>query len=148
MKKREKTANESLREGMLGNPYIRFRVNRVENVLLPGMPDINYCSGGREGWIETKAPKEPKRDDTPLFGSNHKISQDQMNWHLDQTQNGGRSFIYIQTDKRRMLISGRLADKINTATIAWLLGASLWSAPRPTKEIDWNRLRLILAGAS
>ena len=27
---------------------------RVENVLLPGVPDVNYCSNGAEGWLELK----------------------------------------------------------------------------------------------
>ena len=61
------------------------RLDRIENAVVTGMPDINMCIGGTEVWIEQKSPKEPVRSTTPLFGSNHKISQEQANWFLRQT---------------------------------------------------------------
>jgi len=146
MRKTERASNATLRKHLTGNPFIRFRLHRIENIAGEGTPDLNYCTSGREGWIETKSPVEPKRPDTPLFGSNHKMSQEQMNWHLEQWQNGGRSFIYIDSDKRRLLIPGWLGDRINTATIAELEAMALWKAMKPTKEDQWNALRLRLSG--
>lgn len=106
------------------------RIERIENVITAGTLDCNYCVTGSEGWIEIKAPTEPKRLTTPLFGSNHKLSQDQCNWILAQRKAGGRAFVWIGTNKRRMLIPGLYADEINHMCVGELLDCSIWSALR------------------
>ncbi len=122
------------------------RIDRVENFVGLGFPDTNLCFSGMESWIEIKAPTEPKRETTKLFGSNHKVSQDQMNWFLRQRKAGGRGFIYIQTDKRRMLIDGtQHADEVNEKTINELLDIALWDASIPTSKAEWMDLRDCLA---
>lgn len=103
------------------------RLERIENVLVPGMPDVNGCFSRNEFWIETKQPREPKRVTTPLFGSNHDLSLEQRNWFLTQRNAGGNGIIYIQTDQlTRMFIGGEHADKINNATMMELLLMSFW----------------------
>ena len=74
------------------------RLDRVENFVVAGMPDINFCSEGKESWIEQKSPIEPKRQSTKLFGSNHKISQDQKNWFLRQMKAEGNAYFLIVTN--------------------------------------------------
>ena len=98
-------------------PQGRDRLDRIENVVVIGMPDINFCSENVECWIEQKSPKEPVRGTTRLFGSNHKVSQDQMNWFKRQLDAGGNAYFLIVTDKRWMLIGGELADEINNMTV-------------------------------
>lgn len=120
------------------------RIDRIENIRVDGMPDTNVCLSGIEAWIEFKSPKEPKRATTPLFGSNHKVSQDQKNWFLRQTLAGGRCYFLIVSNKHGMLLPGQQADYINLMTVAELLKAALWSAPRPLRAMDWARLREIL----
>ena len=105
------------------------RFERIENVLVAGTLDANYCIKGCEGWIEIKAPREPKREGTPLFGSNHKLSQEQANWILAQRRAGGRAFIWVGTDKRRILLPGMVADHLNEMTMAEILEAAWWSRP-------------------
>lgn len=119
------------------------RVDRIENVISSGMPDLNGCLvGGNEFWIETKAPTEPKRATTPLFGSNHKLSQDQLNWFMRQVKAGGRCFVYIETDTRRLLVHGSHADKINTATMDELLKVCSWQSVKPTRNKEkWDEFR-------
>ena len=126
------------------------RLDRVENVVGTGMPDVNFCSRGVECWIEMKSPKEPKRASTPLFGSNHKLSQDQKNWLLRQCRAGGFSYVLIATDKRWMLISGRHADDLNGLTVLELLSRSVWSTDKPVRDKEnWAKLRGVLqAGES
>lgn len=103
------------------------RLDRIENVLGSGMPDTNICFGGFECWIETKQPKEPKRETTPLFGSNHDLSQQQRNWILGQLNAGGNAIIYIQTDRGfRMFIGGEHADAVNQRNVGELLALSFW----------------------
>lgn len=121
------------------------RLDRIENMIGVGNPDINYCIDGFEGWIELKSPTEPKRATTPLFGSNHKLSIDQRNWFLRQNNAGGRAFILIATDKRWMLIEGRYADFINKLPVSGLLKIAIWSASKPIKEKEaWKTLRAML----
>ena len=135
----ESTDYKNLKKNM---PQAGDRLDRVENVLVAGMPDINFCSGGVECWIEQKSPIEPKRSSTPLFGSNHKVSQDQANWMLRQKQAGGRCYFLISTDKRWILLAGGLADQINKMTVDQLVDNALWSTMKPVKDKEqWTSLR-------
>lgn len=118
------------------------RLDRIENPLVVGMPDINMCIGGTEVWIEQKSPKEPVRSTTPLFGSNHKISQEQQNWFLRQRQAGGKCYFLIVSDKRWMLLPGFLADEINGMTVGELLEQCVWSTTKPVRDKEqWKHLR-------
>lgn len=123
-------------------PQLTDRLDRIENVVVTGMPDINFCSGGVECWIELKSPKEPVRTTTRLFGSNHKVSQEQSNWMLRQRRAGGRCYVLIATDKRWILIGGGLADKINDMTVEQLIDNAVWHTNKPVKEKEqWTHLR-------
>jgi len=122
----------------------RDRIERVENLIVIGMPDVNYCIEGVEGWIEIKSPKEPKRKTTKLFGSNHKLSQDQMNWLLKQRNACGRCWVLIETDKVWILISGTHADKINDLSVLELINICSWCAEIPVQQTQWALLRDIL----
>ena len=102
------------------------RLDRLENLVGAGMPDVNGCFNGSEFWIEVKAPTEPKRASTPLFGSNHKLSQEQKNWIKRQQMANGRVHIFIATDQRKILIDGKHAEKINEMTLAEIIGLSMW----------------------
>lgn len=139
----EKAAWDTFRKKV---PFIGDRLDRIENFVGAGFPDTNVCIGGTESWIEIKAPSEPKRSCTPLFGSNHKLSIDQRNWLLRQYRAGGNGYVYIETDNHRMLISGNRADIINSMSVHQLLAIAVWRAKRrlPRRE-DWNNLRQLLA---
>jgi hypothetical protein len=120
----------------------RDRLDRIENIMVDGMPDINYCiEGGFEGWIELKSPMEPKRTTTRLFGSNHKLSQEQKNWFMRQTTAKGTAFILIASDKHWILIHGSQADDINDLTVQQLILNALWHSALPIKETAWKQLR-------
>jgi len=121
------------------------RYNCIENIIGQGMPDVNVCVLGVDSWIEFKSPKEPKKPATPLFGSNHKLSQEQKNWHLTQRNAGGISWVLICTDKRWMLLDNRWTDDINELSIEQLLARSSWNAALPIKGDQWIKLRRTLA---
>ena len=129
-----KAAYKLVKEVMLVKPG--------ENVVVTGMPDINFCSGGVECWIEQKSPTEPKRKTTPLFGSNHKVSQEQANWMLRQRKAGGKCYFLISTDKRWILVGGFLADQLNTMTVDEIVEQAVWSTMKPVKDKEqWQTLR-------
>lgn len=135
----EKKANAALRAGIV---QLGDRWERVENMLVPGMPDINACFNGCEFWIESKAPKEPKRETTKLFGgNNHDLLLEQRNWMLGQLKAGGKVFIYIETTNWRIMLHGRCADVVNHMTLAECIKESLWTSARPTPKDEWAKLR-------
>jgi hypothetical protein len=119
-------------------------MERVENIRVNGMFDVNFCSQGTECWIEIKDHEEPVRPTTPLFGSGHKVSQDQKNWALSQTKAGGRCYFLIITNKRIMLLAGTIEDRINSLTVLELKQAAIWWRLWPVVEKDWQDLRNIL----
>ena len=134
----EKTAWAVFRENIIRPTD---RIDRIENYVGAGFPDANCCIEGVEFWLEFKAPEEPKRKTTPLFGSNHKLSVEQRNWILRQLQARGRAYIYIETDMRRLLMHGKWCDEINQMTVPDLIANSLWHVRRPTKQAEWRQLR-------
>lgn len=111
------------------------RCERVENLLIFGMPDTNCCiPPGHEFWLEIKSPTEPKRPSTALIGGRcHPLSQDQKNWFLAQRRAGGRAYLWVGTDKRRMLLPGAIADQFNEMTVAQCIEVALWHCPRDQK---------------
>ena len=119
------------------------RLDRVESMVIAGMPDVNFCIDGVEGWIEMKSPKEPKRSTSKLFAGNHPLSQDQMNWFLRQKQAGGTGWVLISTDKRWMLIDGcEYGDFINKMTVNELVDICIWYAEKPIRDKElWIGLR-------
>lgn len=121
------------------------RIDRIENLMVLGMPDVNCCINGRDFWIEQKSPKEPKRKSTKMFGSNHKISKDQMNWMKRHITAGGKAYFLIATDLRWMLLDGALADEINEMTVNQIVAASLWHYEKPIRGIEpWDQMKQIL----
>lgn len=135
----EKTDWKLLREKLI---QPRDRWDRIENGVGAGMPDTNYCINGVEGWVELKSPIEPARKHTPLFGSNHDLSQSQKNWFKRQILAGGRAYILIGTDFRWILIHGRHADDVNDLTVQGLMAIASWVALKPVKDAnEWLKLR-------
>lgn len=122
------------------------RFQRVENGLLPGWPDVNYCMARQEGWIEIKAPIVPARQSTALFASNHQVTVEQCNWLLTQARAGGLGWLFIATEPMLLLIKGaevgRLGIKINKLTLHELERMSHWRMALPNLDpMRWLDLR-------
>lgn len=93
------------------------RWERVENGVSVGMPDVNYCVNGFEGWIELKHGKMPAKKDTIIFKSQRGLEQEQVNWHYIQVKNGGISWIFMELSGDFYGIPGSLAGEINQYTV-------------------------------
>ena len=131
----EKSAYAALRRHLPKNA----RLDRIENLMMSGMPDCNLCLEGNEWWIEIKAPaKTPKRATTPLFGSNHRIMQSQILWHTRQIRAGGNSGFLICTDNHYAFIHGKYATELNQMPLLRILALSLWYSKR--RPATWNTL--------
>lgn len=118
------------------------RMDRVENWVVAGMPDINFCSAGVECWIELKQPSEPKRRTTKLFGlNNHKLELSQRNWMLRQRNAGGRCFILIASCNHWILIDGKHADDVNNMTLDQCISVSSYAVEQPMSRDKWLAMR-------
>lgn len=145
MSQREANTFKRLRE-RLTRPEDRFE--RVENGIGAGMPDVNYCFAGAEGWIELKAPLEPARESTQLLGcsGNHPLSIDQVNWFIVQHRAAGRVHLFVATRRRLLLIPAqqviRLSLEINKLSASQLERITSWKATVPVMDqAVWFSLR-------
>ena len=118
------------------------RIERIENILAPGTPDVNFCIDGVDGWLEIKSAKEPAKLTSKLL--KHKLSQAQMNWFKRESNAGGRSYILICTDIKWILIDGRDADNINRMSGDELYDISIWVQYYPI--LPCHRLKRVLKG--
>jgi hypothetical protein len=84
-------------------------LERVENRVNEGTPDVNYCinGGGGEGWIELKDIENwPARDATPVRIEH--VTQVQREWWTRRTLAGGNVFVLLRVHAVRqyLLYSG------------------------------------------
>lgn len=102
-----------------------IRLERIENVVGTGRPDIDALSNGTFTPIELKAVEGwPARDATPVLGRKG-LSIDQRNWHMDWARYGGRSLVIVGVGTSVFAFLGTFHDKINHMTRAqMILGAS------------------------
>lgn len=120
-----------LRKSVFRSPA---RCQRIESLIGLGIPDTNVCIAGVESWVEIKAPTEPKRPGSAMIGGRcHPLSQDQKNFFLAQRRAGGRAYLWVGSDKRRLLLPGFCADPFNEMTVMDMILASLWHCPRAEK---------------
>jgi hypothetical protein len=125
------------------------RFERVENGMVDGMPDVNYCLAKREGWIEIKAPKTPKLGASRLLGASEEFKVAQANWFLRQTRAGGRCALFIATEGALLAVPGNVAAregiKLNAYSLDELRMYSEWSVDLPAKDVQcWWDLREFL----
>jgi len=94
------------------------RLERVENAVNTGMPDVHCIRRGVTVWIELKVVHRPARLSTPLIKS-ATMRRDQVAWHLSYTRAGGRSAILVRDDRRQLyLFDGALANILPQLTLA------------------------------
>ena len=123
MRQHEQKLWDTMKRRLLGR-----KMWRVENAVWTGMPDLITLDSGRSAWVELKAPAEPKRPTTAVLkAADHPLTAEQINFHLDWTREGGRSWILIRTrpSLTLFLIEGALADEVNGMTMSDLAQASM-----------------------
>ena len=78
-----RTAEQQLWDTMKRNAPADFWLQRIENGVAVGMPDVFAAAKDAtwQHWIELKAPKRPARATTKLLAK-YGVSQNQINWHL------------------------------------------------------------------
>ena len=94
------------------------RLERIENVVGTGRPDIDALSAGIFTPVELKAIEGwPVRDTTAVLGRKG-LSIDQRNWHMDWARYGGRSLVVVGVGQEVFAFIGTFHDQINSMTRA------------------------------
>jgi Holliday junction resolvase len=98
-----------------------------------GIPDMNYCHDGREGWIEAKQTQ----------GWAVGLRPEQIGWLMRRARHGGRVWIAVRRKGDELwLIPGDRAAQLKSeglkdiASEHWTNGPSRW---------DWDRIAYLLA---
>lgn len=80
-------------------------LERIESLVGSGVPDVNYCLRGREGWIELKwLPRWPKRVSSLVRFPKLKLTQ--VLWLERRRRVEGRAFLLAQVEHDILLFDG------------------------------------------
>jgi len=94
------------------------RIDRIENGLVDGMPDVNSCLRGVDVWMELKhIEKWPARATTPVLGRRG-LRPEQINWHIRHRKAGGKSFIVMGVGHETWVTDNEFVRTINEWTKA------------------------------
>lgn len=116
----------------------RVRLERIENVVGVGTPDVLACCH-ITAFVELKAiDAPPVRETTRVLGTSG-LSRDQRNWHVDWHKWGGTSYVLIGVGRRIFMLPGALADEVNEMTMEQLAARSVAS--------EWATVAQRLGGA-
>lgn len=128
-----------LREGLLRVDRAAI-LERVENGVSAGMPDVNYVMGRTSGWIELKAVALPKNTGTPVLGREG-LNLAQVNWHMARSSRGDNVWIFVSAAPYRWLLWGAHAKYINAMNAEGLRAhAAMWRCGVWNVEA-WMKLR-------
>lgn len=107
-------------------------VERVENSVQVGTPDVDYCLGGYTAKIELKyRPHHPSRPGTPVLGLGRGMRKSQIVWATKRIRAGGTVFLCIGTCAMTWFIDLRgLTPKemldLEMASVQELHGRAVW----------------------
>ena len=109
MRKKEQKLWDRMRHCLKDKVYLE----RVENVISPGRPDVDAMWEGITLPLELKALEQyPVRTSTQVLGREG-LNQNQMNWWLNWRRWGGSGFIVVGVEMDVFAVPGILADEIN-----------------------------------
>lgn len=121
MRKAEQRVWDSMKRNAPSNIWME----RVENMVKEGMPDVWVAAHGKHSWVELKAAKLPVRATTPLLGKDG-LRQTQLNWHYKAAQRGLPVYTLIRDDKNQIyFISCQHSEQVNRMTATELSKLSL-----------------------
>lgn len=110
MRKQEQKLWDRMRHSLKDQVYME----RVENVVNPGRPDVDTLWDGIVLPIELKALDAfPKRPMTPVLGGAG-LNQNQLNWWLNWKRWGGSGFIVVGIEGQFLFaVPAKYSDQVN-----------------------------------
>ena len=116
---------DRMRKGLAG---FHIYLERLENMVGSGLPDVLTLKKGRTCFIELKVARDgiPARRNTPLLGNDDGLRLEQRNWLLNWSKKGGRSLVVISIagSKQHIAINGGYGDRINKMSYTELCEAA------------------------
>ncbi len=110
MRKQEQKLWDRMRHSLKDALYLE----RIENVVNPGRPDIDTLWEGIVLPVELKALEAfPQRDTTPVLGGKG-LNQNQLNWWLNWKRWGGSGFIVIGIAGELFAVPAEFSDDVNS----------------------------------
>lgn len=93
----------TIRKNLKGTPGLHME--RIENVVGVGTPDVNICHEGKEAWVELKLIRSfPKRSTTPVRIPHFK--EEQLYWIQERAKAGGRAWLFVQVQGEGYFLFG------------------------------------------
>ena len=128
-----------VREGLRG----RGHLVRVENAAEDGTPDVNYCIGGVEGWVELKhVPRAPVRATTNIRYKRY--TREQVDWGVSRRVVGGRAFVLVQVGREVFLFDAENGPSLREGRkLSWYREVAL---ARWQGSVDFRELEDLLRG--
>jgi len=111
---------------------LRFHLERVENIVNDGTPDVDYVIDGVPGQIELKfSDTAPVRDTSQVLGIGHGMRRSQIIYASRRTWAGGRLWCLIGNQAATWLIdlrgmSPQEMDALAVASAAGLRQIASW----------------------
>jgi len=88
-------------------------LQRIENLVAEGMPDVHVSGPESECWVELKYALRPKRESTRFLGSRG-LRPGQINWHLKAATKAIVTYVLIKDNHGAFyLVPGSLARYLN-----------------------------------
>lgn len=91
---------------------------RIETNTALGVPDVNYCLNGQEGWIEYKViENRVLQPDTMV---RIRLRPEQVAWLTRRRGNGGRAFILIGSPTGELVVVDGVHARNIQGKVAWV----------------------------
>ena len=97
-------------------------VERVENALTRGTPDVNGCYEGHEYWLELKVLDAKNKCE---------LRPEQYLWHRKRQEHGGRVFVLARNEEVIKLYQVQRSMEL----------FELWNCSKP---FDWNMMNQLI----
>lgn len=126
-KKEQKVWDTMTRQskGRRARPWLQ----RIENVVAEGMPDVVCVCNGLTTWVELKAPPAKTRPTSLLLGGDG-LRQAQINWHAKAVSKGAAVYTLARDGHGELfLIDAIWSDSLNEQTIEgarFIRAAATW----------------------
>lgn len=123
---------QRLWDGMRNALRDSFYLERIENVVMPGRPDVDVMHRGVIIPVELKVRVRPPTRCTALaLGKSGGLNPNQLNWWLQWNKRGGSGFILAKVGATLSAIPATMSELVNEMTYADLA----------QYEVDWHDLK-------
>lgn len=113
-----------------------FDIQRIENSVGIGVPDVEGCIDGVQFWVELKSLKRPKRKSTKL---RVKFRNGQVHWIVNRYYSGGISGVLLSVGEKNTIERYFLNGKNVLILEEPILEADLASFKVEKSSIDFLR---------